>query len=60
MTQLHVPADELMGDLLDYSLQADQSIVTWEPLRKVLPLPTGLVDRVRIGPIGLLLPETGS
>lgn len=39
-----------MGDLLDYSLQADQSIVTWEPLRKVLPLPAGLVGRVRIGP----------
>lgn len=35
---------------MDYSLQADQSIVTWEPLRKVLPLPTGLVGRARIGP----------
>ena len=41
-----------MGDLMDFSLQADQSIIQWEPLRKALPPPpAGLAEsRLRIGP----------
>lgn len=41
-----------MGDLMDFSLQADESIIKWEPLRKALPpLPAGLAEsRLRIGP----------
>ncbi len=37
---------------MDYSLQADETIVTWEPLRKVLdpPDPAAGPGRVRIGP----------
>ncbi len=34
---------------MDFSLQADQSIVTWEPLRKILDPPKA-PGRVRIGP----------
>lgn len=28
-----------MGDIMEYSLQADQTIMTWDPLRKVFPPP---------------------
>lgn len=48
----YLTADELIGDIIDYSLQADETIVTWEPLRKVLvpPDPAACPGRVRIGP----------
>ncbi|KAK0444554.1 uncharacterized protein EV420DRAFT_1002693 [Desarmillaria tabescens] len=48
----YLTADELIGDIMDYSLQADETIVTWEPLRKVLPPPDPAAGpgRVRIGP----------
>ncbi|KAF8641797.1 hypothetical protein AX16_009778 [Volvariella volvacea WC 439] len=47
----YLTTDELMGDLMDYSLQADQTIMTWEPLRKALPPPPpGVPGRLRIGP----------
>ncbi|PBK94821.1 hypothetical protein ARMGADRAFT_67922 [Armillaria gallica] len=48
----YLTADELIGDIMDYSLQADETIVTWEPLRKVLapPDPAAGPGRVRIGP----------
>lgn len=40
-----------MGDLMANTLQVDQSIVTWEPLRKVTGLPPFTTPgRVRIGP----------
>lgn len=41
-----------MGDLMDYTLQADQTLLTWEPLRKVFPPldPATSPTRVRIGP----------
>ena len=41
-----------MGDLMDFSLQADQSIIQWELLRKaLLLLLLGLAEsRLRIGP----------
>ncbi|QRV78526.1 hypothetical protein RhiJN_06541 [Ceratobasidium sp. AG-Ba] len=42
-------ADEQMGDLMRYSLQADQTLIQWEPLRKILPKPKA-PTRVRIGP----------
>jgi hypothetical protein len=48
--ELGFPADELVGDIMDYSLQARESIVTWEPLRKVLDPPPNGPGRVRIGP----------
>jgi hypothetical protein len=47
----YLTADELTGDLMELTLQADQSIVTWEPLRKVTGLPPfSTPGRVRIGP----------
>ncbi|KAF9029154.1 hypothetical protein BDZ89DRAFT_1160004 [Hymenopellis radicata] len=45
----YLTADELIGDIMDFSLQADTSIVTWEPLRKILAPPKA-PGRVRIGP----------
>ncbi|KAI0316601.1 hypothetical protein OF83DRAFT_1172738 [Amylostereum chailletii] len=46
----YLTADELLGDIMEYSLQADQTLLTWEPLRKVLPLPPQAPTRLRIGP----------
>ncbi|KAJ8514833.1 hypothetical protein ONZ45_g7662 [Pleurotus djamor] len=47
----YLTTDELMGDLMDYTLQADQTIMTWEPLRKVFPPPPPEgPGRLRIGP----------
>ncbi|PFH45838.1 hypothetical protein AMATHDRAFT_157669 [Amanita thiersii Skay4041] len=47
----YLTTDELVGDIMDYSLQADQTIMTWEPLRKVLPPPPPEgPGRLRIGP----------
>jgi hypothetical protein len=43
-------ADELIGDIMVYSLQADQALNEWEPLRKVDPLPPQAPSRVRLGP----------
>ncbi|KAG8705574.1 hypothetical protein FRC09_002878 [Ceratobasidium sp. 395] len=45
----YLTADEQIGDLMRYSLQADQTLIEWEPLRKILPKPTA-PTRVRIGP----------
>lgn len=45
-----VSADELIGDIMEYSLQADQTLLKWEPLRKVSALPPQAPSRVRIGP----------
>ncbi|KAF8893062.1 hypothetical protein BD779DRAFT_1610011 [Infundibulicybe gibba] len=47
----YLTTDELIGDIMDFSLQADQTIMTWDPLRKVFPppLPIG-PGRLRIGP----------
>ncbi|KAG9085636.1 hypothetical protein FRC06_003527, partial [Ceratobasidium sp. 370] len=45
----YLTGDEQIGDLIRYSLQADQTLIEWEPLRKVLPKPTA-PTRVRIGP----------
>ncbi|KAF8068032.1 hypothetical protein FPV67DRAFT_1168676 [Lyophyllum atratum] len=47
----YLTTDELMGDLMDYTLQADQTIMVWEPLRKVFPPPPPAgPGRLRIGP----------
>ncbi|KAF4582536.1 hypothetical protein EYR38_002662 [Pleurotus pulmonarius] len=47
----YLTADELMGDLMDFTLQADQTIMTWDPLRKVFPPPPPEgPGRLRIGP----------
>lgn len=48
-TDFHA-ADELIGDIMEYSLQADQTLLQWEPLRKVAALPSQAPSRVRIGP----------
>lgn len=45
----YLTADEQVGDLMRYSLQADQTLIEWEPLRKILPKPKA-PTRVRIGP----------
>ncbi|ELU37539.1 hypothetical protein AG1IA_08431 [Rhizoctonia solani AG-1 IA] len=45
----YLTADEQIGDLMRYSLQADKTLIEWEPLRKILPKPTA-PTRVRIGP----------
>jgi hypothetical protein len=40
-----------MGDIMDLMLQADQTIMVWDPLRKVLPPPPPQgPGRLRIGP----------
>ncbi|KAI0030551.1 hypothetical protein K488DRAFT_79570 [Vararia minispora EC-137] len=46
----YLTADELVGDIMEYSLQADQAMYKWEPLRKVSPLPPQAPSRVRLGP----------
>ncbi|EIN05597.1 hypothetical protein PUNSTDRAFT_107299 [Punctularia strigosozonata HHB-11173 SS5] len=47
----YLTTDELIGDLMDFSLQADQTVVTWEPLRKVdTGFPFTTPGRLRIGP----------
>ncbi|EJD39304.1 hypothetical protein AURDEDRAFT_116222 [Auricularia subglabra TFB-10046 SS5] len=47
----YLTTDELVGDLMDTTLQADASIVRWEPLRKVPQAPPFTTPtRVRIGP----------
>ncbi|RDB17472.1 Uncharacterized protein YetA [Hypsizygus marmoreus] len=47
----YLTTDELMGDLMDYTLQADQTIMVWDPLRKVFPPPPPEgPGRLRIGP----------
>lgn len=47
----YLTTDELIGDLIDTTLLADASIVTWEPLRKVPEAPPFTTPtRVRIGP----------
>ncbi|CAE6439976.1 unnamed protein product [Rhizoctonia solani] len=45
----YLTADEQIGDLIRYSLQADKTLIEWEPLRKVLPKPKA-PTRIRIGP----------
>jgi hypothetical protein len=46
-----VVADELIGDLIENTLQADEAIVRWEPLRKVPEAPAYTTPgRIRIGP----------
>lgn len=46
----YLTADELLGDLIRASLQADQTLVAIDPLREVLPPQTLAPARVRIGP----------
>ncbi|KAF5349243.1 hypothetical protein D9756_009419 [Leucocoprinus leucothites] len=47
----YLTTDELMGDIMDLMLQAGQTIMTWDPLRKVLPPPPSEgPGRLRIGP----------
>ncbi|KAL0958188.1 hypothetical protein HGRIS_000351 [Hohenbuehelia grisea] len=47
----YLTTDELMGDLMDLTLAADQTIMTWDPLRKVFPPPPPEgPGRLRIGP----------
>lgn len=47
----YLTTDELMGDVMDFTLQAGQTIMTWDPLRKVLPPPPPEgPGRLRIGP----------
>ncbi|KAJ7180335.1 hypothetical protein C8R43DRAFT_1084277 [Mycena crocata] len=47
----YLTADELVGDIMDFSLQAGETIMVWEPLRKVFPPPDPAgPGRLRIGP----------
>ncbi|KXN82742.1 hypothetical protein AN958_02181 [Leucoagaricus sp. SymC.cos] len=47
----YLTTDELMGDIMDLMLQAGETIMTWDPLRKVLPPPPSEgPGRLRIGP----------
>ncbi|KAF7352604.1 Secreted protein [Mycena venus] len=47
----YLTTDELVGDLMDFSLQAGETIMTWDPLRKVFPPPDPAgPGRLRIGP----------
>jgi hypothetical protein len=46
----YLTADELLGDLIRTSLQADTTLLTVEPLREVLPPQTVAPTRIRIGP----------
>ncbi|KAJ7648503.1 hypothetical protein B0H17DRAFT_1103120 [Mycena rosella] len=47
----YLTADELIGDIMDFSLQAGETIMTWDPLRKVFPPPDPAgPGRLRIGP----------
>ncbi|KAJ7582933.1 hypothetical protein C8J56DRAFT_1028850 [Mycena floridula] len=47
----YLTTDELMGDIMDFSLQAGDTIMIWDPLRKVLPPPDPAgPGRLRTGP----------
>ncbi len=46
----YLTADELLGDLIRSSLQADDTLTRIDPLREVLPPQTLAPARVRIGP----------
>ena len=46
----YLTADELLGDLIRTSLQADDTLTRIDPLREVLPPQTLAPARVRIGP----------
>lgn len=46
----YLTADELLGDLIRASLQADRTLIRIDPLREVLPPQTVAPARVRIGP----------
>jgi hypothetical protein len=46
----YLTADELLGELIRSSLQADETLRTVDPLREVLPPQTKAPARVRIGP----------
>jgi len=47
----YLTTDELIGDIMDFSLQAGETIMTWDPLRKVFPPPDPAgPGRLRIGP----------
>ncbi|KAF9444924.1 hypothetical protein P691DRAFT_777927 [Macrolepiota fuliginosa MF-IS2] len=47
----YMTTDELIGDIMDLMLAADQTIMTWDPLRKVLPPPPPQgPGRLRTGP----------
>lgn len=43
-------ADDLLGDVMHALLQADQTLLKYEPLRDVLPAQTVAPSRLRIGP----------
>ncbi|WP_433386097.1 hypothetical protein ACQPZX_06405 [Actinoplanes sp. CA-142083] len=47
---MHTYDLDLLGDLIRSSLKADRTLLTVEPLRKVLPPRTLAPTRVRIGP----------
>lgn len=46
----YLTADELLGDLIRASLQADDTLTRIDPLREVLPAQTLAPARIRIGP----------
>ena len=46
----YVTADELIGDYLTATLQADQTLLKYEPLRDILPPTDKAPSRLRIGP----------
>jgi hypothetical protein len=46
----YVTADELLGDVMHAMLQADDTLLKYEPLRDVLPAQTVAPSRLRIGP----------
>ncbi|MEU4239818.1 hypothetical protein [Actinoplanes sp. NPDC026619] len=46
----YLTTDELLGDLIRYSLRADKTLLTVEPLREVLPPQALAPTRLRIGP----------
>ncbi|HJP74453.1 MAG TPA: hypothetical protein VJ914_09295 [Pseudonocardiaceae bacterium] len=46
----YLTADELLGDLIRTSLQADQTLIAIDPLREVLPPQHIAPARIRIGP----------
>uniref|UniRef100_A0A0W0G8G6 Uncharacterized protein n=1 Tax=Moniliophthora roreri TaxID=221103 RepID=A0A0W0G8G6_MONRR len=49
----YLTTDELIGDMMDTALEADQAIMRWDPLRKALPRDNpnpNAPSRLRIGP----------
>ncbi|KAG7086782.1 hypothetical protein E1B28_002711 [Marasmius oreades] len=49
----YLTTDELMGDVMDFALQAGDTIMNWDPLRKALPRDhpnPNAPGRLRIGP----------